>query len=123
MEFKFLENRKKNKAIKKYIRRLPAYLEKEYGKKRFYSEKQISTILDKYNIRSKYDSYAYSMCMTEKEANGVLTKLSESRSAKELNKFMIISLMNYNLSSSRLDFDSGVSYFSGDSDGGGDGGD
>lgn len=113
---KFLEKRRKDKAIKSYIRKLPSYLEKQYGKSKYYSEEQVKSALEEHNINSKYDSYAYSLYMSQKEVEGVLVRLGESRTGKELRKYMVSALICYSISSNTAAGDSN----SGDSGGGSD---
>jgi len=117
---KFLERRRKNKAIKNYIRKLPSYLEKQYGKSRHYSEEQVKSALEKHNISSKYDSYAYSLYVSPKEVEGILIRLGESKSGKELRQVMVSAFIGYSISPFGSVFGSDAA--TGDSGGGDSGG-
>ena len=132
--FSLIKHYQKHRAIKKYIRDLGPSLKKRYGTSEYYTEGQIRTTLEKYKIGGKYASYAYGLYLIPEDLGGILERLNESESSKNVRVYLASNYIGSSLEYSFSDIMATSYYGSGEGSstcsdvgsadfGGGDGGD
>ena len=125
----------RHRAIKKFIKRVGPRLKFLHGKRKYYTERQISSALDEFNLNSKYSIYAYGLYLPPKKLEGVLQTLNTSESSKSIRKFLAVAYLGGYMDYSFADIATTNSFCVGDyaagtsdsgggysGDGGGDGG-
>ncbi len=66
----WFENYRRRRAAKRYARRLPPRLAKDYGRSEFYTKAQIDTAIKNLGLESKYVAIAYGGCLPKEEFEG-----------------------------------------------------
>ena len=62
------ERWKRNRAVKRFLRKLPALLQKRYGFNDFYTRGQVERTLKEENVSSVYSGYALAIFLSAEEA-------------------------------------------------------
>lgn len=65
---------KKRTTLKLYVKQLPLFLKKRYGKHKRYSEEEISTSIQLAGFDNSFIEYAYAMFMSRNEFGGLKHK-------------------------------------------------
>jgi hypothetical protein len=65
---------KKRATLKSYVRQLPLFLKKRYGKHKRYSEEEISTSIQLGGFDNSFVEYAYAIFMSRNEFGGLKHK-------------------------------------------------
>lgn len=65
---------KKRATLKSYVKQLPLYLKKKYGKHKRYSEEEIKTSIQLGGFDGSFIEYAYAMFMSRNEFGGIKHK-------------------------------------------------
>ena len=83
-----IANYLRHRKIKKYIRTLGPFLKKRYGSNEYFTEDQIRSTLETLGLGGKYATYAYGLYAAPEELCGVLSKLNEVKSVREVRTFI-----------------------------------
>ena len=65
---------KKRATLKSYVKQLPLFLKKRYGKHKRYSEEEIRTSVQQGGFDNSFIEYAYAMFMSRNEFGGLKHK-------------------------------------------------
>lgn len=101
--FNLIERYQRHRSIKKYIRSLGSSLKKRYGVNEYYTEGQIRTTLEVHKIGGKYASYAYGLYLAPKNLSGILERLNESRTSKNMRIYLATNYIGGTIDYSSID--------------------
>ena len=89
---------KKRTTLKSYVKQLPLFLKKRYGKHKRYSEEEISTSIQLAGFDNSFIEYAYAMFMSRNEFGGLKHKNKDFEDYDTLRKEIAKSFFSGNTS-------------------------
>jgi len=89
---------KKRTTLKSYVRQLPLFLKKRYGRHKRYSEEEIRTSIQKAGFDNSFIEYAYAMFMSRTEFGGLKHKHQDLEDYDMLRKEIAKSFFSGNTS-------------------------
>jgi Family of unknown function (DUF6559) len=89
---------KKRTTLKSYVKQLPLFLKKRYGKHKRYSEEEIRTSIQLAGFDNSFIEYAYAMFMSRNEFGGLKHKIEEIEDYDTLRKEIAKSFFSGNTS-------------------------